>query len=141
MPSLLDPLGLTADELVLTGSLCPARRMALRASSSDTPDISNITRPGLTTATQPSGEPLPAPLRVSGGFFVNGLSGKMLIQTLPPRLILRVMAIRAASIWRLVIHPRSSAFRQYSPYSIYDPPLALPAMRPRCCLRCLTRFG
>jgi hypothetical protein len=33
-----------------------------------------------------------------------------LIQTLPPRLILRVMAIRAASIWRFVIHPASSAF-------------------------------
>ena len=48
-------------------------------------------------------------MRVSAGFFVNGLSGKMLIQTLPPRLILRVIAIRAASIWRLVIQPSSSA--------------------------------
>src|SRR5207248_4495411 len=85
-----------------------------RASDSDTPDISNITRPGLTTATQPSGEPLPVPMRVSAGFFVNGLSGKMLIQTLPPRLILRVIAIRAASIWRLVIQPRSSALSPYS---------------------------
>ena len=48
-------------------------------------------------------------MRVSAGFFVNGLSGKMLIQTLPPRLILRVIAMRAASIWRLVIQPASSA--------------------------------
>src|SRR4051812_8151670 len=61
--------------LVFTGSLWPARRMASRASGSGTPDSSNITRPGLTTATQPSGLPLPDPMRVSAGFFVNGLSG------------------------------------------------------------------
>ena len=63
----------------------------------------------LDTATQSSGEPLPEPMRVSAGFFVYDLSGKTLIQTLPPRLILRVIAIRAASIWRLVTQPRSSA--------------------------------
>src|SRR5215813_13487196 len=101
--------------LVLTGSLWPARRMASRASGSGTPASSNITRPGLTTATQPSGEPLPEPMRVSAGFAVTGLSGKMLIQTLPPRLILRVIAIRAASIWRLVIQPFSSALIPNSP--------------------------
>ena len=67
-----------------------------------------MTRPGLTTATQPSGEPFPEPIRVSAGFLVNGLSGKRLIQTLPPRRILRVIAIRAASICRLVIQPASS---------------------------------
>ena len=33
-----------------------------------TPASSNITRPGLTTATQCSGEPLPEPMRVSAGF-------------------------------------------------------------------------
>src|SRR3954447_21241475 len=127
--------------LVFTGSLWPARRMASRASGSGTPASSNITRPGLTTATQPSGEPLPEPIRVSAGFCVIGLSGKMLIQTLPPRLILRVIAIRAASIWRLVIQPRSSVLRPYSPNSTRVPPLALPARRPRCCLRCFTRLG
>src|SRR4051812_14914073 len=61
--------------LVLSGSLWPARRMASRASVSSTPASSNITRPGLTTATQPSGLPLPEPMRVSAGFFVKGLSG------------------------------------------------------------------
>ena len=71
-----------------------------------------MTRPGLTTATQCSGEPFPEPIRVSAGFWLTGLSGKMLIQTLPPRLILRVIAIRAASIWRLVSHPAS---RDFSP--------------------------
>ena len=55
------------------------------------------------------GEPFPEPMRVSAGFFVNGLSGNRLIQTLPPRLILRVIAIRAASICRLVTQPFSSA--------------------------------
>src|SRR6185436_8169897 len=103
-----DPSRIT--NLVFTGSLWPARRIASRASGSGTPDSSNITRPGFTTATQPSGVPLPEPMRVSAGFFVYGLSGKMLIQTFPPRLILRVIAIRAASIWRLVTQPRSSAF-------------------------------
>ena len=41
---------------------------ASRATSSDTPAISNITLPGLTTATQPSGAPLPEPIRTSRGF-------------------------------------------------------------------------
>src|SRR6476660_6045245 len=100
-----------------------------------------MTRPGLITATHPSGEPLPLPMRVSAGFFVTGLSGKMLIQTFPPRLILRVIAIRAASIWRFETQPASSALRPYSPNCTLVPPLDRPAMRPRCCLRCLTRFG
>ena len=32
-------------------------------------------------------EPLPLPIRVSAGFWVMGLSGKILIQTWPPRLM------------------------------------------------------
>src|SRR5215211_9121082 len=88
----------------LTGSFWMARSMAPRASSSLTPASSKRTRPGLTTATHRSGLPLPEPMRVSAGFSVTGLSGKMLIQTLPPRRTWRVMAIRAASIWRAVIH-------------------------------------
>src|SRR5690242_20683520 len=55
---------------VFTGSLWPARRIASRASGSGTPASSNITRPGFTTATQPSGEPLPDPIRVSAGCLV-----------------------------------------------------------------------
>jgi hypothetical protein len=94
---------------VFTESFWPARRSASFASGSGTPASSNITRPGLITQTQPSGEPLPEPIRVSAGFFVKLLSGKTLIQTLPPRLILRVIAIRAASIWRFVIQPASRA--------------------------------
>src|SRR5215211_1041150 len=127
--------------LVLIGSLCPASRIASRASSSGTPASSNMTLPGFTTATQPSGLPFPEPCRVSAGFFVYGLSGKMLIQTFPPRLILRVIATRAASIWRFVIQPRSSAFSPYSPNATCWPPFVFPRMRPRWTLRCLTRFG
>ena len=58
---------------------CVARRNASFATSSDTPAISNITRPGLTTATQYSRVPLPEPIRVSAGFAVTGLSGKALV--------------------------------------------------------------
>src|ERR687897_321055 len=119
---------------VLIGSLCMARRIASRATSSGTPDNSNITRPGFTTATQCSGLPLPEPMRVSAGFCVTGLSGKMLIHTLPPRLMARVMAIRAASIWRAVSQPGSSAWMPYSPNDSDVPPLATPLVRPRWCL-------
>src|SRR5437870_3402291 len=100
-----------------------------------------MTRPGLITATHPSGEPLPEPIRVSAGLAVTDLSGKMLIQTLPPRLILRVIAIRAASIWRLVTQPCSIALRPYSPNWTRVPPLAMPRRRPRCGLRNLVRLG
>src|ERR671922_157535 len=127
--------------LVLTGSLWPARRIASRASGSGTPESSNITRPGLTTATQPSGLPLPEPMRVSAGFLVKGLSGKTLIHTFPPRLILRVIAMRAASIGRLVSQPGSSALMPYSPNCTVVWPRDVPVRRPRCCLRCLVRLG
>src|SRR5690606_8350006 len=59
----------------LGGSLCMARVSAPRASSSETPETSNSTRPGLTLATHHSGDPLPEPMRVSAGFLVSGRSG------------------------------------------------------------------
>src|ERR1019366_7656663 len=118
-----------------------ARSMASLASSGSTPANSNRMRPGLTTATQCSGLPLPEPMRVSAGFWVTGRSGKTRIHTLPPRLTWRVMAIRAASIWRAVIQAGSSAWIPKSPKVTSLPPLALPDMRPRCCLRCLTLRG
>jgi len=42
--------------------------------------------PGLTTAAQYSGSPFPFPIRVSAGFLVMGLSGKIRTHTRPPRL-------------------------------------------------------
>ena len=115
--------------------------MAARASVIDTPSISNRIRPGLITATQPSGGPLPLPMRVSAGFFVIGLSGKQRTQIFPPRLMKRVIATRDASIWRAVIQPSSSAFRPKSPKATKAPRSGAPERRPRCCFRNLTFPG
>src|SRR5207244_808967 len=87
-------------ERVGMGSLCAANPSATRAVASSIPAISKRMRPGFTTDTQRSGAPLPLPMRVSAGFLVKGLSGKMRIHNLPPRLMKRVMATREASIWR-----------------------------------------
>src|SRR3712207_3535495 len=69
-------------------------------------------------------------MRVSAAFLVKGLWGKMLIQTFPPRLIFLVIAIRAASIWRLLIQAGSSACRPHSPNCTSVPPLAWPRILP-----------
>src|SRR5437588_131445 len=126
---------------VSMGSFAAASRMASFATSCVTPPISKRTRPGLMTATQPSGLPLPPPMRTSAGFLVTGLSGKIRIQIWPPRLTWRVIARRAASIWRLVIQQGSIAWRPNWPNEISAPRVAMPDIRPRCILRYLTRLG
>jgi hypothetical protein len=68
-------------------------------------------RPGFTRATQNSGEPLPLPMRTSAGLLETGTSGKIRIHTRPIRRMERVMVRRAASIWRAVIRPGSTAFK------------------------------
>src|SRR6185436_1133119 len=98
-------------------------------------------RAGLITHTHSSGAPLPLPMRVSRGFLVYDLSGKTRIQILPPRLTWRVIAIRAASICWLVNQQRPIDFRAYSPKLISVLPFAVPAIEPRCTLRCLTLLG
>src|SRR5438094_2128254 len=98
-------------------------------------------RAGLITHTHSSGAPLPLPIRVSSGFLVIGLSGKMRIQIFPPRLTWRVMAIRAASIWRAVTQPASIACNPKSPNDTFAPRVATPRRRPRCCFLNLTFFG
>src|SRR5476649_1071228 len=82
--------------------------------------------PGRTTATQYSGAPLPLPIRTSAGFLVTGLSGNILIHTWPSRFIKRVTAIRAASIWRLVIQAGSSDFIPKDPNDSSAPLLSFP---------------
>src|SRR5262249_865360 len=96
--------------LVFIGSLFAASLIASRAVFSSTPSISNRTRPGFPPAPQPSGAPLPFPIRVSAVFLVIGLSGNTLIHIFPPRLMNRVIATREASICLLVTHAGSRAF-------------------------------
>src|SRR5208282_254835 len=127
--------------LVRMGSLCAATSQASRAVGASRPSSSNMMRPGRTTATQNSGKPLPLPMRVSAGFLVNGLSGKMRIHILPPRFRKRERATRAASIWRLVIQAGSMALSPQSPNARVLPRQAFPLRRPRICLRYFTFFG
>src|SRR5215472_2901397 len=65
----------------------------------------------------------------------------MLIHTFPPRRMCRVIAIRAASICRLVTYACSSAWMPYSPKATRVPPLAAPVRLGRCCLRCAVLRG
>src|SRR4030067_2748264 len=74
-------------------------------------------------------------MRTSAGFLEIGLSGKIRIHIRPPRLIGRVMARRAASIWRAVKRPRPTAFRPKSPNLTLAPRVARPVLRPFCSLR------
>src|SRR6516225_9587476 len=126
---------------VRIGSLVAARRKDSRATDSVTPSSSKRMFPGRTVATQCSGLPLPFPIRVSGGLWVIDLSGKILIQSLPLRFMLRVKATRAASTCVLVIQARSSVCKAYSPKAMETFRVALPARLPRCVLRYFTLFG
>src|SRR5215468_12215257 len=74
-------------------------------------------------------------MRTSAGFWEIGLSGKMRIQMRPPRLMWRVIARRAASIWRAVSRPRPVALSPYSPKLTLAPTVATPLLRPFCSLR------
>src|SRR5674476_1091098 len=65
----------------------------------------------------------------------------MLIQTLPPRLMWRVIAIRAASICRFVTYAGARAWMPYSPNEISVPPVAAPERPGWCCLRCFSLRG
>src|SRR5713226_8041311 len=96
---------------VATGSFAAPNSKASRATSGGTPSNSNMMRPGLTRQTQNSGEPLPLPIRTSAGFDDTGTSGKMRIHTRPMRRMERVIVRRAASIWRAVMRPGSTALR------------------------------
>src|ERR1700676_2290076 len=74
-------------------------------------------------------------MRTSAGFWEIGLSRENRIQIRPPRLVLRVIARRAASIWRAVKRPRPTAFRPNSPKLTFAPRVATPVLRPFCSLR------
>src|SRR5229473_1998740 len=80
-------------------------------------------------------------MRTSSGFLVTGVSGKILIHSFPPRLTARVMARRAASIWRAVSRPSSVLFRPNSPKLTLLPVSARPRLRPFICLRYFVLLG
>src|SRR3989344_5666237 len=67
----------------------------------------------------------------------------MRIQIFPPRFTERVMARRAASICRVVIHAVCSARNPYAPKASVTLLVATRPVRPRplCHFRCLTFFG
>src|SRR5262245_20747142 len=115
------PSSLRSIKRVLIGSFEAPRSNASCASCRVMLSISNRMRPGFTTATQNSGAPLSLPIRVSAGFLVTGLSGNTRIHTLPPRLIVRVIATRAASIWRLDTHAGCVACSPNSPNAMLEP--------------------
>src|SRR5690606_41788788 len=119
-----------ATTLVLIGSFIAARLKASAASGPGTPSSSNRIRPGFTRAAQYSIAPLPLPWRTSAGFFDTGTSGNTRIHRRPWRLMWRVIARRAASIWRAVIRSGSSALRPYEAEFSEVPPLAAPRVRP-----------
>jgi hypothetical protein len=72
---------------------------------------------------------------------VIGLSGKILIHTFPSRFMARVIAWRAASIWRLVSQIGSIAFRPKVPKDIDVPLLATCLILPFCAFLCFVLFG
>src|SRR5579862_317659 len=117
------------------GTFAAAGGNAWRALPWSTPSCRWSTLLVTGSATKYSGEPLPLPMRTSAGFFEIGLSGKMRIHTRPPRLMWRVIARRAASIWRAVRRPRPIAFKPYSPKDTLAPRVATPLLRPFCSLR------
>lgn len=57
---------------VLTGNFVPALRSASAATTASTPSISNMMRPGFTSAIKPTGSPFPFPIFTSAGFCVKG---------------------------------------------------------------------
>src|SRR5580704_234261 len=65
----------------------------------------------------------------------------MRIHTRPARFMWRVMARRAASIWRAVSRSGSIALRPNWPKLSVAPLVATPLIRPLCALRNLVRIG
>src|SRR6516165_6198329 len=65
----------------------------------------------------------------------------MRIHTRPARFMWRVMARRAASIWRAVTRSGSIALRPNWPKLSVAPLVAAPLIRPLCALRNLVRIG
>src|SRR6516162_7196112 len=97
--------------------------------------------PGLMTAAQYSGSPLPLPMRVSAGMDVTDLCGKMRIYRRPSPRTEWVAVIRPASMASALSQPPSTACKPKSPNVTVLPRLALPFILPRWLFRNFTRLG
>src|SRR5947209_6624124 len=117
------------------------RARQARAAGSGSPAISYITVPGLTTAAQYSGSPLPLPMRVSAGMAVTDLCGNTRMYSRPSPRTKWVAVTRPASMTSALSQPPSSACSPYSPKATVLPLVACPRTRPRWLFRNFTRLG
>src|SRR3989344_1006371 len=105
------------------------------------PATSKRTFPGLTTATYLETSPLPPPILLPAALELIGLSGKTLIQTLPPLLRLWVIARLPDSICLAVSHPRPRDLSPISPNAKLEPLKAVPLLLPLKSFLCFLLFG
>src|SRR5262245_23625923 len=125
----------------LNGILYATRARQSLAAGSGRPPISNSIMPGLTTAAQYSGSPLPLPIRVSAGMDVTDLCGNTRMYRRPSPRMNWATVTRPASRASADSHPPSNDCRPNSPKATVLPRLALPWTRPRCVFRYFTRLG
>src|SRR6516162_3717987 len=97
--------------------------------------------PGLTTAAQYSGSPLPLPMRVSAGMAVTDLCGKTRMYSRPSPRTAWAAVMRPASIASALSQPPSRDCKPKSPNVTKLPRWALPFTRPRWLFRYFTRLG
>src|SRR5919199_3424411 len=97
--------------------------------------------PGLTTAAQYSGSPLPLPMRVSAGIAVTDFCGKTRMNSRPSPRTGWVAVMRPASMASALSQPPSRACRPNSPWETVLPREALPFTVPRWLFRNFTRLG
>src|SRR5712691_9214905 len=112
-----------------------------RAVASGMPATSNKTIPGLITAAQYSGSPLPLPMRVSAGMAVTDLCGNTRMYSRPSPRTECVAVIRPASIASALSQPPSTACKPNSPNVTVLPREALPFTLPRWLFLNFTRLG
>src|SRR5262249_20441289 len=108
-------LGRRATSRQRNGILYATRARQSRAACSGSPEISYRIIPGLTTAAQYSGSPLPLPMRVSAGMAVIDLWGKTRMYSRPSPRTKCVAVMRPASMASAASQPPSTACRPYSP--------------------------
>src|SRR5437588_655600 len=97
--------------------------------------------PGLTTAAQYAGSPLPLPMRVSAGMAVTDFCGNTRMYSRPSPRTECAAVMRPASMASALSQPPSRACSPNSPNVTRLPRLALPFTLPRWLFRNFTRLG